>query len=284
MTKASFVLSVFNGADTLADALESALAQTMEDFEFIAIDDGSTDDSFAILALYANRDSRITVLRNAHNIGIVNSLNRAIGTATSPLIARLDHDDITTSTRLEQQLRVMDENPEIGVVSCYVDLLFGPEVSDSHRSGISAFEMQRRRLARDAESLRLALPQHNVFHHGEVMYRKSLWQKVGGYRPALTMAEDYDLWLRMSAHTKFHVVPQVLYIRRITKSNATIAYSDMMHFVANLARECHDLRMTNHSDAEYARSRFMAYLAEHNLVSQFAHYVNSPQLPSEETL
>lgn len=109
------------------------------------------------------------------------------------------------------------------------------------------------------------------------MYRKSLWQQVGGYRPFLTMAEDYDLWLRMSLHTEFYVVPQALYIRRIGKSNATIAHSDMTRFVANLARECHDLRLANQSDAEYAHTQFMAYLAEHNLIDQFAHYVDVSQ-------
>lgn len=282
MVKASFVLSVFNGADTLADALESALAQTMGHFELIAIDDGSTDDSFAVLNLYASRDSRVTVLRNTHNIGIANSLNRAIHIAKSPYIARLDHDDINISTRLEQQIKVLDDDPQIGVVSCFVHPLFSQDASTSARNKVAEFERRRRDLAPDPEKLHLALLDHNVFHHGEVVYRRSLWQQVGGYRPALTMAEDYDLWLRMSAYTTFHIVPQTLYIRRFGKTNTTRVYSDMMRFAANLARECHNLRVANKSDVEYAHSQFIAFLAEHNLMHQFAHYVDGSQLPTAE--
>jgi glycosyltransferase involved in cell wall biosynthesis len=278
MVKASFVLSVFNGVDTLADALESALAQTMRDFELVAIDDGSTDDSFAVLNLYASRDSRITVLRNTHNIGVANSLNRAIHIARSSYIARLDHDDINISTRLEQQIKVLDDNPQIGVVSCFVDPLFSQDASTSARTKVAEFERRRRNLAHDPEKLCPALLNHNIFHHGEVVYRRSLWQQVGGYRPAFTMAEDYDLWLRMSAYTTFHIIPQTLYIRRFGKTNTTRVYSDMMRFAANLARECHALRIANHSDEEYARSQFMAFLAEHDLMHQFAHYIDDAQL------
>jgi len=282
MVKASFVLSVFNGADTLADALESALAQTMEDFELIAIDDGSTDDSFAVLNLYASRDSRVTVLRNTHNIGIANSLNRAIHIARSPYIARLDHDDINISIRLEQQIKVLDNNPQIGVVSCFVDPLFSQDASTSTRNKVAEFERHRRDLAHDPEKLGLALLNHNIFHHGEVVYRRSLWQQVGGYRPAFTMAEDYDLWLRMLTYTTFYIIPQILYIRRFGKTNTTRVYSDMMQFAANLARECHALRIANNSDVEYARSQFMAFLAEHNLMNRFAHYIDDSQLLGAE--
>ena len=277
MVKASFVLSVFNGAETLADALESALTQTMTNFELIAIDDGSTDESLAILNQYASIDDRVKVLRNSSNIGIVNSLNRAIDTVRSLYIARLDHDDINVSTRLEQQIEILDNHPEIGVVSCYVDMLFTQDVPISKRHGIEAFESHRRILAQDQEKLDLALLENNIFHHGEVMYRKELWKQVGGYRPFLTMAEDYDLWLHMSTYTKFHIIPQTLYIRRFGKSNETIQYPHMMHFVAKLARKCHDLRLAHQDDADYARSQFTSFLEQNNLLHKFAHYVDNSQ-------
>lgn len=276
MVKVSFVLSVLNGGDTLPDALESALGQTMENFELITVDDGSTDNSLDILNLYAKRDSRVKVLSNPQNIGIVNSLNRAISFATGSFIARLDHDDFSISTRLEHQLKIMDDYPDVGVVSCYVDLLFNQDVDVSIRNETLEYERRRRRLAQEPENLRLALPKHNVFHHGEVVFRKSIWQSVGGYRPFMTMAEDYDLWLRMSMCTQFYVVPEVLYVRRFSKANATVVYSDMMQFVANLARECYNIRLANQRDDDYALSQFITYLKNHNLTDRFSRYLEFP--------
>ena len=111
----SVVMTVRDGERYLAAAVDSVLAQTLTNFELIVIDDGSTDSSPEILAAYASRDGRILVHRQK-NSGIAVSLNRAVSYARSPLIARLDADDIARPRRLELQLGYLAQNTGVGVV------------------------------------------------------------------------------------------------------------------------------------------------------------------------
>ncbi|WP_145949541.1 glycosyltransferase family A protein [Paenibacillus sp. Y412MC10] len=274
MVKVSFILTVYNGEEMLSDAIESVLIQSFPDFELIATDDGSTDNTFAILEHYAKTDRRIIALQNTSNIGVANSLNRAIQHSTGQYIARIDHDDINIGTRLEQQIGFLDDNPDVGVVSCFVDPLFNLETDSETRKGVIEFERRRRELARDPEKIKMALRQSNVFHHGEVVYRKSLWDRVGGYRPELSMAEDYDLWLRLSTYTNFHIIPQTLYLRRFNNANTTQIYSNMMWFATKLAQECFELReYGKQSDDEYARKQFLSYINDDEGLKHFSKYL-----------
>lgn len=112
----TMLMNVFNGGDYLAEAVESVLAQTMDNLELLVVDDCSTDDSWQILESYAARDARVRLLRNAQNMGPYPSANRGLEHARAPLIARLDGDDIAEPNMLERQLAFMDRHSDCVLV------------------------------------------------------------------------------------------------------------------------------------------------------------------------
>lgn len=114
--KISVVLSTYNRAKSLSFAVESILDQTFKDFEFIIIDDGSTDNSWEVIQSYAQQDSRIIPLKNKSNKGLVYSLNRGLDKARGEYIARMDDDDSSVPFRFERQVQAMDNNPDIIVL------------------------------------------------------------------------------------------------------------------------------------------------------------------------
>src|SRR5260370_12285217 len=118
----SVVMSVFNGQAFLSEAIESILGQTLREFEFLVIDDGSTDKTSEILAEYVNRDERIRVLRH-ENKGRAASLNVGIGLATGKYIARMDADDVALPYRLAEQMEFMERHPEVGLLRGAIELL-----------------------------------------------------------------------------------------------------------------------------------------------------------------
>ena len=117
MPKVSVVMSVYNAEPYLEAAIDSILNQTFRDFEFVIVDDGSTDGSTEILEKYAKGDSRIRLVHNAFNKGLIRSLNRGVKLAKGEYIARQDGDDVSLPQRLASQVQFLDEHPEIGVHS-----------------------------------------------------------------------------------------------------------------------------------------------------------------------
>ncbi len=122
--RVSVVMAVHNGEKYLRQAVESILAQTFMDFEFIIVNDGSNDSTDSILGEFASRDKRIIIVQNGKNIGLTRSLNRGLELAHGQLIARMDVDDISFPQRLEAQVDFMESHPEIGILgtaACVID-------------------------------------------------------------------------------------------------------------------------------------------------------------------
>ena len=113
------VLPVYNAQEFVRPSVESILDQTYTDFDFIIIDNCSTDASFDILREYVEKDDRVCLHRNDRNMGFVYSLNKGNQLATTEYVARMDADDVCTPDRLEKQIRFLLENPEIDVVTCW---------------------------------------------------------------------------------------------------------------------------------------------------------------------
>ena len=206
----SIVMAVFNGEAFLAEAVESILQQTLTDFEFVIIDDGSTDQTPGILSDYAKRDSRVRVFTQ-QNKGRAESLNLGIDLARAPLIARMDADDIAFPQRLEQQFEFMNAHPEIGLLGTAIELV----TPTRRRLGVDIPPLK------DGE-LRTTMAQRNPFRHPTVIMRKETVLASGGYRKPLLDADDYDLWLRMAERTQIANLPQILVSYRVHANQVSV--------------------------------------------------------------
>lgn len=219
----SVVMSVFNGARFLREAIESVLGQTFTDFEFIIIDDGSIDDTWRILTAYAAQDPRIVLIRNEKNQGIAYSVNRGLAQARGKYIARMDADDVTVPERLARQVQFLENHPEIGMVGSnlfYIDC--SGNITPSRWSPPRLHHLIKWRLC-------FKDPIANV----TVMMRRDLVIQLNGYQAEYeSFAEDYDLWQRMSQVTRMANLPDVFTYARRGKtytSNVSSQHSDRQH-------------------------------------------------------
>lgn len=199
----SVVMSVFNGGLFLREAIESILDQSFTDFEFIVVDDGSTDSSSAILGSYQNYDARMKVYHQ-ENAGLSESLNRGCRLAQGKYIARMDADDVASKDRLIWQVDFMEAHPEIGVLGGAVEWI--------DATGKSL--VTHRRPAEDRQ-IKAALLQHCAFWHPTVLFRREVFVWAGGYRKVVVDAEDYDLWLRIAERFQLANLEQVVLNYRI---------------------------------------------------------------------
>lgn len=183
--KVSVVLPVHNGARHVRRAIQSILGQAAQDFEFILIDDGSTDETPQILGEF--EDARIVRTRFPRNHGLVAALNHGLAEARGEYIMRQDADDISLPERLGRQSEFLDRHPEVTVVGSNAIQIDEQEVEN----GI--LEMPR------GLELRWHALFQNPFVHSAVMFRRDAVQRAGGYsaEPRAQYVEDYDLWLRL---------------------------------------------------------------------------------------
>jgi hypothetical protein len=178
-------MSVYNGERYLREAMESILNQTFEDFEFLVIDDGSTDGSREILASYGDR--RIRVLTNDANMGLAASLNKCISDAEGEFIVRQDGDDISMRDRLAVQLAYLESRESVGLLGSACELI------DDHGERIRT----RRHPSTDAW-IRWHMLFDNAFCHTSVIFRRALCsEKRCYYDESCTSSQDYELWTRM---------------------------------------------------------------------------------------
>jgi glycosyltransferase involved in cell wall biosynthesis len=197
-------MSVHNGERFLRAAIESILQQTLDRIELIVIDDGSSDGSPGILA--GVEDPRVRTIRREH-AGLAAALNTGIREARADLVARMDCDDESEPRRLERQLEYLRDHPAVGLLGTAGTLVDEADV-----------EVGEWRPPGDDASIRRTMIRRNQFMHPSVMLRKSVFEAVGGYREDMPRAQDYDLWLRMLAHTRGANLPEPLLRRRLGPS------------------------------------------------------------------
>lgn len=203
-------MPVYNAAEYLEEALASLLIQTFTDFEVLAINDGSTDDSLEILNKFAQFDSRIRVISQS-NTGIVKVLNRGISEAKANYIARMDSDDVSFPNRFKDQVSILDKSP--GVVLVAGDF----EVIDQEGEFL-----YRELVAPRYEDIKRALFLRNPIAHGSVMFRKDVVQKIGGYSDAYGPTEDLELWMRLSNEGDFAATASPTYKWRMNQGGITL--------------------------------------------------------------
>lgn len=180
-------------APTIAECVESIRAQTLTDFELVAVNDGSEDGSDAIVRQFAVRDPRIHLL-DPGKIGLVKALNLGVTESRAPLIARMDADDVMHPERLQAQDEFMREHPEITVAGCQVEPFPGHEIRAGYREYI---RWQNECVTPDeiANNRYVESP----LAHPSVMFRRDAFLRLGGYTDG-PLPEDYELWLRMAAN------------------------------------------------------------------------------------
>ena len=204
MPLVSVLLPCYNAARTLKETMESLSCQTLEDFEVIAVDDGSTDATPSILQGWADTDQRIHITSQSHS-GIVTALNAGVQACQSLLIARMDADDIAHPQRLALQVAFLEQNPDIAVVGCRVRG-YPPE---DMRQGFSIYLDWQNALLSD-EDIRREMFIESPLAHPSVLVRKEWLIEVGGYQDH-GWPEDYDLWLRLYlAGARFAKLPEIL--------------------------------------------------------------------------
>lgn len=192
------LLPVFNCASFVAQAIESVLQQSYEHYELLVIDDGSTDETPAILNAFASRSSRIRLLRH-RNSGTGFTLNRGILEARGTLIAELGSDDIASPHRLERQAQFLERHPDHVLVGSYLKVID----SDGRQLGFRKYPV-------GDIALRGALPLYNPFASPSLMYRRSAALAAGGYTTRFATCEDYDFVLRIALRGKAENLPEPL--------------------------------------------------------------------------
>jgi glycosyltransferase involved in cell wall biosynthesis len=207
------LLPVFNAEHYLPEALDSILSQTYTDFELLIIDDGSNDKSPYILSEYANKDNRLQIHTQPRNIGIVSALNLGIQLARGKYLARMDADDFSLSNRLEKQVAYLENHPEIGVL--------GTAATVINASGKYLYPMD---YPVSHTLLLWALCFFCPIVHSTVIFRLNLLQKHCGYTSEFPLAEDYDLWVRLSKKTQLANLPERLLLLRKHDSNVSIVH------------------------------------------------------------
>jgi glycosyltransferase involved in cell wall biosynthesis len=229
MALVSILMPVYNASATLAAALRSIAAQTFREWELVAVNDGSTDDSLEILDQAARKDRRIRVLTGAH-AGHVEALRSGSRLAASPLLARMDADDAMHPRRLVLQLARLDSPPHVDVVATRVRPVgrTGP--------GMRLYvEWQNRLLSH--EEIMANLFVESPLAHPTVLLRRDIFERAGGYRDP-GWAEDYDLWHRLRERgARFEKLPRALLSwrdggSRLTRTHAM--YSEKAFYAAKL--------------------------------------------------
>jgi len=222
--KVSVIMAVYNGEKYLEEAIESILSQSFGDFEFIIVDDGSTDRTSEILREYAKKDERIKIIANSKNIGLTKSLNKAIEQANGEYIARQDADDISLPQRFEQQIYFLDKNPFYGAVGTSTKI-----IDEDGRI------IKKAKVLKSWIIIRQILKFGNCFVHGSMMFRKHDYFRAGGYRQLFPAGQDFDLWLRMSKIRKMKNLKECLYLWRKRNSNISSKMTDTQFKIGALA-------------------------------------------------
>ncbi len=221
----SVLTSVYNAERYVGIAIESILNQTLTDFEFIIIDDCSSDSSWDIIQKYASLDKRIIASKNEVNLKGCNTLNKGFTMATGRYVAINDNDDWSYPDRLEKQFLFMELHPDVGIVGGTMEIM--------NESG--KVTGKRKYHLHDKE-IRKYIFRYSPFSHPLVMYRKSILDKVGYSNPVYAPADDYELYFRIGKVSKFANLPDVLLKYRVVPNSMTHNLTKQMELTTLMVR------------------------------------------------
>ena len=210
----SVIMPVFNRRQDLVVAIESILDQTVQDFELIIVDDGSTDGSTRVTEEYAKRDRRIILRPHPHNLGLVTALNNALKYARGKYIARMDQDDLSVPNRFQRQVEYMNAHSDVDICGAWMEIIGEPS-----GTGWRYPEDHDAIYARMFFTSAMAHP--TVMMKSEALRAHSLWYDVRAPH-----AEDYDLWSRALPIVRFANIPEFLLRYRLHATNTGKIHGD----------------------------------------------------------
>ena len=233
----SVVMPVYNCAEYLKDAIESILVQTFDDFEFIIINDGSTDESPAILNYYASKDARIKVIDQT-NQGIVTALNKGLSVAKGEWIFRMDQDDISLPNRFKLQVQLIKKDPTLVLLGGWSQQID----AQGNLLKINKLPAKNNQLINAMEGLR------PFFAHPTACFRRDVVLRIGGYRERFRVAEDGELWLRLAGSGSFGCCQEVILLLRKHTQSLSNTQSRQQLLSGITAHICHLRRKSGSSD------------------------------------
>lgn len=217
----SVILSVFNGEKHIANAIESVLNQSFEDFEFLILDDASTDNTYNIIKSYQNIDKRIELLKNNSNIGLTKSLNTLISKSKYEYIARQDADDLSLVERFSSQLTVINSGDYDAVTTRAI--IKGENTYTPNYS----FYLPRR----------FVMKIKNPFIHGSLMIKKTVLYDLGKYNEKFYYAQDYKLMSDLvKKNYKTKIIKEPLYVLN-QKNNISTNFKNSQEYFANCVKK-----------------------------------------------
>ena len=217
----SVILSVFNGEKHIANAIESVLNQSFEDFEFLILDDASTDNTYNIIKSYQNIDKRIELLKNNSNIGLTKSLNTLISKSKYEYIARQDADDLSLVERFSSQLTVINSGDYDAVTTRAI--IKGENTYTPNYS----YYLPRR----------FVMKIKNPFIHGSLMIKKSVLYDLGKYNEKFYYAQDYKLMSDLvKKNYKTKIIKEPLYVLN-QKNNISTNFKNRQEYFANCVKK-----------------------------------------------
>lgn len=215
--RVSVIMSTYNSEKFVAEAIKSIFSQNYKDFELIIVDDGSTDATRKILKGFKYEKIKLTL--EDENRGLTRRLNEALNMAEGEYIARMDSDDISMPERLGEQVRFLDNNPDVAVVGT-----FSYDIDESGKI------ISRKVLPYKPEDIKRELIRRNPILHSSIMARREAIEKAGGYDEKFKYAQDYDLWLKISQFSKLANIPKFLIKRRFYKDMLSLKGIDYLRY------------------------------------------------------
>jgi hypothetical protein len=233
--KVSVVMAVYNGERYVRQAVESVLAQTFRDFEFIILDDGSTDGTLGILREFD--DPRIRIIRNERNEGLTRCLIKGCGEARGKYVARMDADDVSYPERFKKQVEFLEANEEYALVGTWCEYID----SDGRARKVCGYPCSD-------EAIREDIWVYNPFAHASIMFVREAIEKSGGYRELFRYSQDYDLWFRVLEKYKGANLGERLHGFRYHRASITFQRLHLQNCFADLAREFARMRQETGAD------------------------------------
>jgi len=274
------LMPVYNGEKYIGEAIESILNQTFANYEFVIIDDCSTDKSKKNIQTY--HDPRINFISNNENLGLINTLNIGLALAQGEYIARMDQDDISLPQRLEKQLAFLDNHPEIGVC--------GTGFKTINQKGASTAVTQ---FPNQSSLLNWQLHFFCPLVHPTVMMKTSLVKKVGGYNKNATYYEDYDLWVRLCSITQLTNLDDILFCLRKHKENTSQTHlSEQTNNSIKICWELISKTLNKDVSVDIVRQLYLNDYADVNAAIQISNlirklydsFINRNKLTSQEII